>query len=83
MPLSPKHAQEGLTAINAAILALDHDAAGPHEADEIVNEALELLMSARGVLTDKVWPHLPKMDEATRLAWLDARAAEQREAGIQ
>lgn len=76
MPIDPK--QAALTAINEAISALDYDALGPLETDELTDVALEALMTAREMLTDKPWPEgLALHEPAAHEAWVAARTAEQ------
>lgn len=76
MPIDPK--QAALTSINEAISALDYDALGPLETDELTDVALEALMTAREMLTDKPWPEGLALHEPTvHEAWVVARTAEQ------
>lgn len=76
MPIDPK--QAALTAINEAISALDFDALGSLQTDELTDVALEALMTAREMLTDKPWPEgLALHDPAALEAWIVNRAAEQ------
>lgn len=77
MPIDPK--QAALTAINEAIRALDYDSIGVLETDDLTVEALETLVVARELLTDKPWPDLPlpSEDAAAFEAWIAARTAEQ------
>lgn len=73
----------GLTAVNEALTALDFDCAGEHLADDLVSEAIELLMDARSRLTFKPWPERALPTEAELEAWVTVRAEEQRKDGRQ
>lgn len=52
--LDPKHVQ--LVAINAALICLAYDVAGPTPADDDVIEAIDGLVAARAKLIDKYCP---------------------------
>lgn len=68
-----------LTAINEALIALDHDVAEGLPSDLLVEEAMGLLLNARDLYTSKPWPEAahPLLDEAAHEAWVEARAEEQ------
>jgi hypothetical protein len=81
MAINPNQAQ--LTAINEALRALDHDCAGEARCDELVVEAVDILLDARSRLTSVPWPEfaLPSKDAVAYEAWLEARALEQQRDG--
>lgn len=73
----------GLTAINEALTALDYDYVGEHLADDLVAEAMDLLMDARALLTTKPWPERALRSAAELEEWVTAHAEEQRRDGRQ
>jgi len=73
----------GLTAVNEALKALDYDYVGEHLADDLVAEAINLLMDARALLTTKPLPERAVPSAAELEAWVTAHAEEQRRDGSQ
>ena len=74
-----------LTAINCALIALDRDVADCADTDELVMQAMDLLLEARAAYTDKPWPEQshPLSDLVAYDTWLETESAKQREAGLQ
>lgn len=70
-----------LVAINEAISCLDYDSEPGLEADDLVGEAMSLLLEARGLYTSKPWPEIPPPSLLEFSTWFDERLVAQKKDG--